>query len=68
MGEWIDYNDKWYKFKHTKFNKAGVLIEIDDGLTLLIGDINRDGGECNCCTNVEYENVIRFKVVYSEDE
>ena len=45
----------------------GTLIELEDGDVLLIGDINKNRGRCDCCSVSGYKIVKRYKVVWKPE-
>lgn len=51
---------KWIKFKNTYGEldtfKSGTLLKLKDGEIIIVGDVNKNLGHCDCCTdrNVEY--------------
>jgi hypothetical protein len=60
-------------FKGLGLVRPGVLIftadKDGDPINLLIGDINEDGGVCNCCSVVDdLDIVIAYKVVWTETQ
>ena len=68
MSEWIDYGKSWSKFCTENLNRSGTQIEVQDFNDLtkqdvyLIGDINKLGGVCDCCSGVlPGETVIRYR-------
>jgi hypothetical protein len=81
MSEWININIPWgpaYKYDPITFeslpvesftykglNKEGTLIDLEDGRQLLIGHINVLAGECDDCTSIHNDTIIkRYKIVW----
>lgn len=62
---WFNYGKTWDQFTSDKLNKAGTIIELDDGETLLIGTINRCSGTCNCCAYLAYSTslIVKYGVI-----
>ncbi len=48
MEDWIEYGGTWEAFENEKLATPGTLVEIY-GDTSLIGELNEQGGVCNCC-------------------
>lgn len=47
--------------------KPGVLIELESGKRLLIGDINSNGGVCDDCRGIsDSDVVVRYAVIYDD--
>lgn len=45
---------------------AGTLVKLDTGEEFLIGDVNRNGGGCDCCPTVGYRDTVAYyKIVWS---
>ena len=60
MSQWIEYGDSFSKFREAGLNAPGTVIDVN-GVCFLIGDINRQGGYCACCSEVDdWETVIRY--------
>lgn len=71
--EWIPINLPFYlyndndndSFTSRGLAKPGVQIRTADGNEYLIGDINTQGGVCDCCTEVKsYTVVVAYRVVW----
>lgn len=58
--DWIDYGKSWRKFCGANLNVPGTRVVID-GETLVIGDINEQGGCCDCCCS--YSGNMKDEVV-----
>lgn len=67
MNDWIELNVPWSDFSKSELNKPGVLIEVQQDVVnrYLIGDINPEGGFCNCCGFYSASIVLRAKVLTS---
>lgn len=74
MGKWIKCNLPWVNYNvdgrdFQKLAKPGVLIEFENGETLLIGHINKLGGVCDCCVEFSDSAIIkRYKVLVEFEE
>ena len=55
----IKYGKSWESFQDDGLAKPGVFIRASDpDVTLLIGQINVAGGQCNCCPGVEPDSIV----------
>lgn len=46
----------------------GIEIETEGGAKLLIGDVNENGGVCDCCSEVSFdEKVVRMRTVFTRE-
>ena len=70
MSNWIKYGYPFYDsvdkslFKDG-LHQPGTLIKTKEGI-FLIGDINMDGGTCNCCHAVHGTDIVdEYKVVWT---
>lgn len=52
--KWITINKPWHEFYDTDLCQPGVLVREADGNHVLIGDVNSDGGKCDCCFQGSY--------------
>ncbi len=65
--EWVEYGKTYREMEDENLANAGVMIEVGKH-KYLIGNINRNGGVCDCCEGVKREDVvIRYWVVIEED-
>jgi hypothetical protein len=65
--DWIDADGKTFgELKDSEVIKPGVLIEMAEGGTFLIGDVNPMGGVCDDCQQeVTYRAVVvRYATVW----
>ncbi len=72
-GRWSDYGRSFSQFRRDRLNKPGIQIEIalSSGrpMTLLIGEVNQLGGECDHCHLVkDNTTVIRFRRLVDEED
>jgi hypothetical protein len=59
--EWIEFGQHIWDLQQLGLHKPGTLIDTEDGV-YLIGDINTNGGFCDCCL---MDSLIhRYKVIY----
>ncbi len=70
MSDWIEYGKSWDQFCEDGLNTPGTQIDVqscsdkDKHDLCWIGDINRLGGTCGCCTDVwGNETIIRYRGV-----
>jgi hypothetical protein len=47
--DWIEWDGPYDALDAAGHAVPGVLVRIDDGRELLIGDVNDVGGVCRCC-------------------
>jgi len=71
---WIECSIEWYKFEESKVCRPGVEVMVknkdnEEIKHILIGNINKNGGTCNCCELVNFNDVVlKFrKVLELED-
>jgi hypothetical protein len=65
MTEWIEYGKSWKDFQDEGLNQPGAVIELEDGTVYLIGDINMNGGLCDCCRGIKHNHlVVRYRATY----
>ena len=64
----MEFNDTWEKFRRAGLNKPGIVIRLFSGEVFLIGDINEQGGVCNCCQDVFDTTMIKnyYSVILDE--
>ena len=49
----------WREFKNQSLNKPGIVVWFEEGLDgWLIGDINSNGGVCDCCTAMREKAIV----------
>jgi hypothetical protein len=72
---WIAYGKSWQDFEyHDELANSGTLVEIKDAFsgkisTQLIGDVNEQGGVCDCCANIcDSDIVLRYAVVFNKEQ
>jgi len=81
MSKWIkykksqkkNYENSFVQFDDDGLAVSGILVEVKttegDTKQFLIGEVNKYGGECNNCQDIDYDDeVIKYKKVYEEEE
>lgn len=67
MNDWVVYGKTWEEFRLDKLNKPWLIVEVNGRERkgeLLIGDVNEQGGQCDCCLLIHNEDiVVRYRQV-----
>lgn len=63
MLKWVDFGRNWHEFTEQGLNKPGTIIQVNNHYenkiyTLFIGDINKECGTCNCCSELVGSEII----------
>jgi len=62
MNKWIDCNKPF-----NDIAKAGMVVLLEGGEEVLVGDVNHNGGVCDCCTVVDSDKiVVKYKIVWEK--
>jgi len=66
---WVCVDTPYVELAARGFVRPGVLLEMQSGRRLLVGDINELGGVCDDCTDVAVDGVVsRYAVIYTHQE
>ena len=77
--QWIEYGKSLREFRLEGLYKVGTqyrLIKdiyfkkerVTQEYTNLIGDVNSNGGGCNCCADRDEEIVLKYRVLLTEED
>jgi hypothetical protein len=59
--DWIVLKDDHERYRLRDRLKAGMMLRMDDGSELLVGDVNRQLGVCDCCTPNRGKDIVAYK-------
>lgn len=68
--DWIDYGKSFGVFQDEIEDYTGYFIRAKGQDTdILIGHCNLEGGGCNCCADIDYDDIIdKYRKLISKEE
>jgi hypothetical protein len=68
--DWIKYGKSFRDFKDKTEDYCGYLVRVKgNDSDILIGDCSQVGGGCDCCSIIDYDDVIeKYRKIISKEE
>ena len=64
--DWIDWGGSYAALSDAGLAVPGVMIKTGEGKELLIGNVNDQGGFCDCC-NLDYVPIVAYRRVWEPE-